>query len=111
MKAIDAAKDLSKKEYTEDSWTKLSHVYNKAKTLIKNKNATQEEVNNVTKELNEAIESLVKAPESNVDSKPIGKPEIPSTEDQTKLIALGGSLGLALISILIIHKKKKSEEN
>lgn len=70
--ALKAAEDLNQADYTSESWTAFQNALNAAKAIRSNPQASQDEVNQAAKNLDQAKASLKKA------SKPVN----PSTPDR-----------------------------
>ncbi|MFV0396104.1 MAG: glycoside hydrolase domain-containing protein [Coprobacillaceae bacterium] len=100
--AIKKAKALDKTLYTETSWKQLSDTLVNAETIYNDVDASQEQVDQIVKALNEAIESLQKI-EVNI------KGTTTSTGDTTNTI---GYFVLCAISVRVVYyglrKRKKS---
>ncbi|MFR5876450.1 MAG: Ig-like domain-containing protein [Eubacterium sp.] len=64
--AIDNADNLVEEFYTEESFAVLTASLLKAEEVYDNPSSTQQEINNITDELNQAISELVKNPYANV---------------------------------------------
>jgi predicted secreted protein len=65
--AIEAASELNEADYTEESWSNLIEALTAAETVMEDKKATQEMVDEVAAGLNEAIEALEEKVEDEVD--------------------------------------------
>jgi hypothetical protein len=72
-KAILRASGLKKDLYTEESWNELQDALDNARAVNKNKRATQQQVDEATDALNEAIDNLELKPE---------EPETPTEPDE-----------------------------
>ncbi|MFR3558497.1 MAG: NPCBM/NEW2 domain-containing protein [Paraclostridium sordellii] len=59
LKTIEEAKKINKENYTEDSFKALNDKLTKAEELSKDKNAKQDAIDNMTKELQDSIKALV----------------------------------------------------
>ena len=76
--AVDAAKKLKEKDYTKESFQAVKAARKAAEKVLKDKNATQAEIDEALAELNEAVEALeTKAPAAN-------KPGKTDKENQSK---------------------------
>lgn len=64
--AIDSAGGLVEEFYTEDSYAAVAAALETAQAIYDNTSSTQQEINEITAELNEAIANLVKNPYANV---------------------------------------------
>lgn len=64
--AIDIAESVVEEFYTEESFAALSQALESAKTVYEDMQASQQDINNSTSALNEAINNLVKNPYANV---------------------------------------------
>ena len=97
-KAIADANSKVKKDYTKKSWDAMKAALKVAEKVMKDENATQEEVDAAADALNKAIKALVPAtgknPETGDDSQPV-------------LVAAVGALALIGVAALIVLKKKK----
>lgn len=114
---INKAEALKADDYTEESWAVLQEVLEKAKKVMANTEATQEEVNEVIATLAKAIDSLEKkqtVPEQ--DNKPgegnkpndggTNKPgKLPSTGVESVAVALAISGILSTAGVLTLKKK------
>ena len=75
-KAILRASGLKKDQYTEESWNELQDALKHARAVNANRKATQQQVDEATDALNEAIDNLELKP---VEPEPPTKPEKPGT--------------------------------
>lgn len=77
--AVDAAGKLDKSAYTVDSWKAFADALTKAKSVLANANATQQQVDDALAALQKAQDGLVKAGETpNPTPNPSGNNEQPS---------------------------------
>lgn len=67
---LGTCENYRKNDYTLESWSIFKEVYEEAKGVYHDKNATQKEVDRIIKKLEEAIQGLVKVEESEKPSKP-----------------------------------------
>lgn len=65
-KAIDSASGLVEEFYTEDSFASVTAALASAQEIYDSPTSTQQEINEITAELNEAISNLIKNPYANV---------------------------------------------
>ena len=75
-KAILRASGLKKDQYTEESWNELQDALKHARAVNANRKATQQQVDEATDALNEAIDNLELKP---VEPEPPTTPEKPGT--------------------------------
>lgn len=75
-KAILRASGLKKDQHTEESWNELQDALKHARAVNANRKATQQQVDEATDALNEAIDNLELKP---VEPEPPTKPEKPGT--------------------------------
>lgn len=75
-KAILRASGLKKDQYTEESWNELQDALKHARAVNANRKATQQQVDEATDALNEAIDNLELKP---VEPEPPTMPEKPGT--------------------------------
>ena len=96
--AIETAKSKKQKDYTKKSWDAMKAALKVAEKVMKDEDATQEEVDAAADALNKAIKALVPAtgknPETGDDSQPV-------------LVAAVGALALIGVAALIVLNKKK----
>ena len=92
-KAIAAAKKIDRNLYTEESYKALQDALSNARKVLKNENATQEEVDQAVQMLNDAMAAL--------------KPVV----SLWKWLLIGGIalvvIGGATTAIVLIRRKKK----
>ena len=86
---IHKVSQLHQKDYTDESWKELIKVLKEANKILDDKEASQKEVNQMQKDLHDAIEALVKKPDDNKPSdtdKPtdIDKPTDKPVDDNKK---------------------------
>lgn len=77
--AVEAAKKLKEKDYTKESFKTVQDARKAAEKVLKDKKATQEQIDTALEELNEAMESLELKPSK--DDKP-GKDNKPTKEEK-----------------------------
>ena len=65
---INKAEALNKENYTEETWEKVEDTLKKAKVVMANENATEEEIMQVENELEVAIEGLIASNSENNDN-------------------------------------------
>ncbi|NEG89792.1 hypothetical protein GFD25_07320 [Bifidobacterium aerophilum] len=86
--AIDAATRLNESDYTQQSWSVLDQALRKARTVLADSDASQEEVDAAADALNDAISALVKIKDEGTPSKPSdpgsGDGQTKPGNDQTK---------------------------
>ena len=76
-KAILRASGLKKDLYTEESWNELQDALKNARAVNMNKRATQQQIDEATNALNEAIDNLELKPEEPEAPTEPGKPTVP----------------------------------
>lgn len=98
-KALKNITKLDKNIYTAESWNQLQIVINKAQSIYENENVSQDAVDNIIQELNEAIKKLVKNPSTDVTdpSDNNGNSEKPSDSVHT-----GDNASILLLTTLSI---------
>lgn len=99
-KAIKDAESKTKKDYTKKSWDVMQAALKVAEKVMKDEDATQEEVDAATDALNKAIKALVPATGKN-----------PETGDNAQLglvAAIAGfcAVGMAVLAVMNSKKKK-----
>ncbi|MBS6503201.1 MAG: exo-alpha-sialidase [Clostridium sp.] len=110
-KLIAEAEKINKDEYTEISYNAMAEKLEAAKIILEDKNVNQEAVDNVAKELQTAIDNLVKKEESN--EPPVVTPttptnsdnstNIPKSDNPTELVKTGDeSVVLSAITALVL---------
>ena len=103
---IEKAETLKEEEYTADSWKVLSTALQSAKNVSEKADATQLEVDNATKALEDAIQALELkaevAPEKEEETE-----KAPGTGDFVNRAVLWSSVFGAVIAMGIVLKKKR----
>ena len=79
--AVEAAKKLQEKDYTRESFKAVKDARKAAEKVLKDKKATQDQIDTALEELNEAMESLEVKPSK--DNKP-AKEEKPAKNDKVE---------------------------
>ena len=79
--AVEAAKKLKEKDYTKESFKAVKDARKAAEKVLKDKKATQDQIDAALEELNEAVESLEVKPSK--DNKP-AKGEKPAKNDKVE---------------------------
>ncbi len=102
--AYNKYKDLKNDGYTKDSWKVFEKALNKAKTVLDDKNATEEQVNNALAQLENAVKKLEKAP--NGGNAGSGSDGGVKTGDSSNMMLWGILAAAALVSGVIAKKKK-----
>ena len=97
-KAIADANSKVKKDYTKKSWDAMKAALKVAEKVMKDEDATQEEVDAAADALNKAIKALVPATGKNPET---------GDDSQLVLVAAVGALALIGVAALIVLKKKK----
>ena len=98
-KAIKDAESKTKKDYTKKSWDAMQAALKVAEKVMKDEDATQEEVDAATDALNKAIKALVPATGKN-----------PETGDDAQPVLVAAIAALALIgagALVVLKNKKK----
>lgn len=115
--AVDDASKIDSKDYTADSFSKLQDALVKAKTVLNNKNASQDEVNdafNALKSAKDQLEkkSVVVTPNKDHSSndKTQTKNNAVKTGDTTQLTALSVASTVAVVTGATIMIKTKKKE-
>ena len=115
--AVDDASKIDSKDYTADSFSKLQDALVKAKTVLNNKNASQDEVNdafNALKSAKDQLEkkSVVVTPNKDHSSndKTQTKNNAVKTGDTTQLTALSVAATVAVVTGATIMIKTKKKE-
>lgn len=119
-KSIDKVSKLDKSLYTSESWKHLENTLDKANKVNEDKDAIQDDIDNVLKELNEATNQLIKVPDIStkpeVPTNPEEKPSIPGddselpkveTNDYTSVTLPVVFTGVSLLGIVKLLKKKE----
>lgn len=102
--AYNKYKDLKNDGYTKDSWKVFENALNKAKTVLDDKNATEEQVNNALAQLENAVKKLEKAP--NGGNAGSGSNGGVKTGDSSNMMLWGILAAAELVSGVIAKKKK-----
>ena len=97
-KAIADANSKVKKDYTKKSWDAMKAALKVAEKVMKDEDATQEEVDAAADALNKAIKALVPATGKNPET---------GDDSQLVLVAAVGALALIGVAALIVLNKKK----
>ncbi|SCK01869.1 Hyaluronoglucosaminidase precursor [uncultured Clostridium sp.] len=108
---INKAENLNKDDYTKESWNKLQEQLITAKAILANNDVTEVEVNNATKKLEIAINSLVVADKDSTNSNNNGSGNSSNNLPQTggTPAAAVGLFGLVAVAAgAVIYKKKKN---
>lgn len=118
---LDQIKQLDSKKYTDASYSKLLNAVTEiSKKLENSSEMTQEEADVLANELQNAIDSLEKAPTVSTDTKnePIQKPQVITTKETNKVktgdqTSIWTFMTIAFISVIayIVLNKKIKENN
>lgn len=118
---LDKIKQLDSKKYTDASYSKLLNAVTEiSKKLENSSEMTQEEADVLVNELQNAIDSLEKAPTVSTDTKnePIQKPQVITTKETNKVktgdqTPIWTFMTIAFISVIayIVLNKKTKENN
>lgn len=118
---LDKIKQLDSKKYTDASYSKLLNAVTEiSKKLENSSEMTQEEADVLVNELQNAIDSLEKAPTVSTDTKnePIQKPQVITTKETNKVktgdqTPIWTFMTIAFISVIayIVLNKKIKENN
>ena len=118
---LDQIKQLDSKKYTDASYSKLLNAVTEiSKKLENSSEMTQEEADVLVNELQNAIDSLEKAPTVSTDTKnePIQKPQVITTKETNKVktgdqTPIWTFMTIAFISVIayIVLNKKTKENN
>ena len=112
---LDQIKRLDSKKYTEESYSKLIDVVTEVSKKLENTaEMTQEEVDALVNELQNAIDALEKAPTVSTDTEPVKKPQVITnnkvkTGDQTS--AWTFAVLALMAAIVYVSLRKKAKEN
>lgn len=101
---------LNEADYTAESWAKLKEVYDKAKDFDGKADAVQADVDDLVKQLDDAISALVKAGEQQSATAADNAPE----EKTSSLLWLWIVIAVAVFAaaaIIIIIRSKKEKNN
>lgn len=102
---------LNEADYTAESWAKLKEVYDKAKDFDGKADAVQTDVDDLVKQLDDAISALVKAGEQQSATAADNAP----AEKTSSLLWLWIVIAVAVVAaaavIIIILSKKKKNNN
>ncbi len=106
---IAQVEGLNEADYTAESWAKLKEVYDKAKDIDGKADAVQTDVDDLVKQLNDAISALVKAGEQPATTADDNAP----AEKTSSLLWLWIVIAVAVVAaaaviIMILSKKKKN---
>ena len=108
---IAQVEGLNEADYTAESWAKLKEVYDKAKNIDGKADAVQTDVDDLVKQLNDAISALVKAGEQPATTADDNAP----AEKTSSLLWLWIVIAVAVVAaaavIIIILSKKKKNNN
>ena len=114
--AVNDASKIDSKDYTADSFSKLQDALVSAKTVLNNKNASQDEVNNALNALKSAKDQLEKKSVAVTPSKDNNKTQttnknnVVKTGDNTQLAALSIAATVAAVAGATIMIKTKKKE-
>ncbi|MEG0684142.1 MAG: GH92 family glycosyl hydrolase [Coprobacillus sp.] len=103
------AGNLKANDYTKSSYDNLMKVLEQAKIVDANESATQEEVNTMVQQLQQAINELVKNVPSisgNPDNKPNDNNTGVETSDQTTFLLYGLLLTISIVGCIGLRRKK-----
>ncbi len=101
---------LNEADYTAESWAKLKEVYDKAKDFVGKTDAVQTDVDDLVKQLDDAISALVKAGEQQSATAADNAP----AEKTSSLLWLWIVIAVAVFAaaaIIIIIRSKKEKNN
>lgn len=107
---IAQVEGLNEADYTAESWAKLKEVYDKAKDIDGKADAVQTDVDDLVKQLNDAISALVKAGEQPATTADDNAP----AEKTSSLLWLWIVIAVAVFAaaaIIIIIRSKKEKNN
>ena len=107
---IAQVEGLNEADYTAESWAKLKEVYDKAKDIDGKADAVQTDVDDLVKQLNDAISALVKAGEQPATTADDNAP----SEKTSSLLWLWIVIAVAVFAaaaIIIIIRSKKEKNN
>lgn len=107
---IAQVEGLNETDYTAESWAKLKEVYDKAKDIDGKADAVQTDVDDLVKQLNDAISALVKAGEQPATTADDNAP----AENTSSLLWLWIVIAVAVFAaaaVIIIIRSKKEKNN
>lgn len=107
---IAQVEGLNEADYTAESWAKLKEVYDKAKDIDGKADAVQTDVDDLVKQLNDAISALVKEGEQPATTADDNAP----AEKASSLLWLWIVIAVAVFAaaaIIIIIRSKKEKNN
>ncbi len=107
---IAQVEGLNEADYTAESWAKLKEVYDKAKDIDGKADAVQTDVDDLVKQLNDAISALVKAGEQPATTADDNAP----AENTSSLLWLWIVIAVAVFAaaaVIIIIRSKKEKNN
>lgn len=107
---IAQVEGLNEADYTAESWAKLKEVYDKAKDIDGKADAVQTDVDDLVKQLNDAISALIKAGEQPATTADDNAP----AEKTSSLLWLWIVIAVAVFAaaaIIIIIRSKKEKNN
>lgn len=113
---INKAESLNKNDYTKESWKAVDKALKSARKVVKNDNATEEEIKDAEKSLEVALENLQEKNQntngnnnnSNVNNNDSNSGELPQTGGtNTTPIVLVCLIVIGFGSILVFKKKRK----
>lgn len=117
--AVNDASKIDSKDYTADTFSKLQNALIEAKTVLNNKNASQDEVNDALNALKTAKEQLEKKSvvvtpnkdnSSNDTTQTTNKNNAVKTGDTTEIAALSVAATFAIVAGATIMIKTKKKE-
>ena len=116
-KAVREAEKKKSADYTLESWMPFAKALDKAKAVLADKDATQEEVDRALKGLEDAIAKLVKITEPSEepkgkDTKPQDKvddKQLPGTATSNYNFLLAGFVTLAASIVIFLTKRKRDQ--
>ena len=114
--AVNDASKIDSTDYTADSFSKLQDALVAAKTVLNNKNASQDEVNNALNALKNAKDQLEKKSvvvtpsKDNNKTQTTNKNNAVKTGDNTQLAALSVAATVAAVAGATIMIKTKKKE-
>ena len=117
--AVNDASKIDSKDYTADTFSKLQNALIEAKTVLNNKNASQDEVNDALNALKTAKEQLEKKSvvvtpnkdnSSNDTTQTTNKNNAVKTGDTTEIAALSVAATFAVVAGATIMIKTKKKE-
>ena len=115
---INSTNDLNEKDYTAESWNALQKVLDQAKIVLADEDATQEEVDAMVKELQDAITNLVEK-EDDIEGGqiPTENPKKPNNnEENPKKVKTGDNnliwtwtslMSISIVGLFILGKKRR----